>query len=304
MSDLGKKLAARLPHPLLYRVYLAWKWRALQRLSDASCRKAGVPPLAELDLNGFRRSDTVFILGSGSSINAIRAERWEAIARHDSIGLNLWPLHPFVPRVYCFEDMPPSEAPYPLLRSAFERRQDEYRDTLKIVNDCFYDGPQLINDLPTGWRTNLYYAPTMPAVARNASELAYCVRYLSRRGAFASSGRIEKLFKYGSNLIVCVSLAIRLGYKNLVLCGVDLKDQRYFYQDPELFPDMCDVEFLPRAQVHVTARSLDWLVPSKEVLGVLAAEVMAPRGIKLYVENAASGLHPEVPEAPASLFGA
>jgi len=300
MLGILKRAAARLPHPLLYRLYLAWSWRRLERVAESNRRRAGIPLLSERDLTGFRRSETVFILGSGPSINCISAERWRAMAEHDTIGLNLWPLHPFVPLIYCFEDMARTEAPYAALRQAFERRQEDYRDTLKIVDDCF--SGDLIRDLPAGWKTDLFCVHTLPAVAREPSELEYCIRYLDHRDAFTASSRLVRVFKYGSNLIACVALSVRLGYKQIVLCGVDLRDQAYFYQDPALFPEFSQLEFLPRNEKHVTTLSLDWLVPASEVLLNLRRRVLEPRGVALYVESRSSALWPRIKEAPAATW--
>ena len=300
--DPLKALAKKLPHPLLFRAYLATEHRRMERLAEAARRRAGIPPLRGADVSAWKRSTTVFILGSGSSINRIPAERWQAIAGHDSIALNLWPLHPFVPSIYCFESMLESEAPYRTLRDAIEERQHDYRDTLKIVTDCYYEQSQIIDRLPLEWRWNLYCAHTIPAVARTVAELEYCVRYWERRGAFAPASRVSRLFKYGSNLIAGVTFAIRMGYRQIVLCGVDLRDQRYFFQDAELFPRLSGLEFAPRSEPHPTTRRLPFLVPVDEVLLALKREIMEPRGIELSVESRTSALWPRLPEAPESLF--
>src|SRR5689334_18683341 len=43
-------------------------------------------------LRSTRRSDTVFVLGSGASLNEIPQHEWEAIAEHDTLGFN-WFVH-------------------------------------------------------------------------------------------------------------------------------------------------------------------------------------------------------------------
>lgn len=300
--DPLKAVAKRLPHPLLFRAYLATEHRRMERVAEAARRRAGIAPLREADLGAWKRSPVVFLLGSGSSINRISGERWKAIADHDTIALNLWPLHPFVPRIYCFESMLESEAPYRTLRDAIEERQHDYRDTLKIVNDCYYEQPQIIDHLSPEWRQNLYCAHTIPAVARTTAELEYCVRYWERRDAFSATPHVSRLFKYGSNLIAGVTLALRMEYRQIVLCGVDLTDQAYFFHDPELFPRFSGLEFAPRSEPHPTTRRLPFLVPVDEVLLVLKHEIMEPRGIELSVESRTSALWPRLPEAPESLY--
>ena len=50
-----------------------------------------------------KSSETVFILGSGGSIAEISEREWDLIDSHDSIGLNRWPIHDFVPTYYVLE---------------------------------------------------------------------------------------------------------------------------------------------------------------------------------------------------------
>ncbi|MGC1298446.1 MAG: hypothetical protein WA869_25750, partial [Alloacidobacterium sp.] len=75
-----------------------------------------------------RASDTLFILGSAWSINDISDERWQIIGRHDSVGINFWPVHPFVPRFFHFEDIAYDEQPvmYDAFRGLLERRAEAY----------------------------------------------------------------------------------------------------------------------------------------------------------------------------------
>src|SRR5690625_2390488 len=47
--------------------------------------------------------DTVFILGSGESINFLEAHKWKDISDNDSIGFNFWPIHEFIPTYFTFE---------------------------------------------------------------------------------------------------------------------------------------------------------------------------------------------------------
>ena len=61
--------------------------RALPWLSEQWSRSRYVV-LDEAALRKTRRSDTVFLFGSGYSLNDLSAEEWEHIAAHDTIGFN------------------------------------------------------------------------------------------------------------------------------------------------------------------------------------------------------------------------
>src|SRR4051812_41077020 len=71
---------------VLYARYLATvRARALNQIADC------ILPLISPDrLMSVKRTDTVFVLGSGSSINAISDAKWQTIATYDSIAFNFW----------------------------------------------------------------------------------------------------------------------------------------------------------------------------------------------------------------------
>ena len=100
-----KSLVKRLPHPLLMRIHHRYQLAQQSVLAREVSSRTGLPLLKTLDLRPLKTSDTVFILGSGWSINEITDARWSIIARHDSIAMNFWPFHPFVPRIYLFENI-------------------------------------------------------------------------------------------------------------------------------------------------------------------------------------------------------
>src|SRR5271155_5677250 len=162
-----RSLAKRLPHPLLYRLYHHTRLREQSARAAKAADLAGLPLLQTLELHNLRVSDTLFILGSASSINEISEDRWRTIGRHDSVGINFWPAHPFVPRFFHFENMTYDEQPamYETFRSLLERRSEAYRNTVKIVTEVNPIGPrQTVFQLPEGMKGNLYVGFSMPVV--------------------------------------------------------------------------------------------------------------------------------------------
>lgn len=303
-----KSVAKRLPHPLLLRLYHAHYLHSQARLTREVARAAQLPLLETLDLNPLKTSDTVFILGSGWSINEISEDRWRIIARHDSIGFNFWLVHAFVPRIYVFESGPYGNKDgrrpmFQLLKQTLERRAKYYANTVKIVTEAQpLNREQLITELSNKVRENLYVGYTAPIVARSERELAAGIAYLRKQGEFERSDRVRWLFKYGGSVIAMLSLAVRMGYKRIVLCGIDLGKQVYFYQHRERYPESADWEFVPRHNPHLTTRRLPWLVPAQQVVYEFKRAILDPVGTALFVENRSSTLFPVVPEAPRALF--
>ena len=159
---------------------------------------------------------------------------------------------------------------YDALQKLLECRSEDYVNTLKIITEVNPTGQrQTIFELPEGIRKNLYVGFSMPVVARNEEELRYGIRYLRSIGAFSPHARVAWLFKYGGSVIAMMTLGVLMSYKRIILCGVDLNRQDYFYQDPERYPECAGWEFVPRNEAHLTTRRLPWLVPAQSAVQYL-----------------------------------
>ena len=297
-------LAKRLPYPLFLRAfYLLYRYRNLPA-ADAARRRARVPLLSDCDLAAHKRSDTLFVLGGGTSINAITAERWQGIAAHDSLGLNWWLIHPFVPTFYMLEVVTEEAFPEGFRRyiEIANRRAPDYAGTVKIAMELDKPGTQSIAHVSPEFRRNLYAAYNLPAPARTEQEFARALRYLAATGPLRRETRFSTLLKYAASLTTTLAFALKLGYKNIVLCGIDLTTQEYFYQDPQLYPDWAEFEYVPRQSRHDTDVRLEWRIPVSSAIAVMRRELLEPAGVELYIENRGSALWPMLPEAPQWLF--
>jgi hypothetical protein len=307
----AKRLSKALPYPIFLRLYLASKWLRDVRELHWTRRNIDVQLLKTVDINKLKTSDTLFILGSGSSINQISADRWKAIARNDTIGCNFWLYHPFVPHMYFFEAIPRSyKLRYDEFNKIARHRADDYRDTLKVVTELLE--PVIPGDFrlrhgddfacPDQWKTNLYTLITFAVPAQNEREFATALRYVNSKGIFSVCNRLHYIFKQSSTVSSLVALGIRMRYRRIILCGVDLKNSEYFYQDPDLYPETSRVRFQPQDQVHFGLTPMPWMITTDTVLLELKKQVLDPLGIEIYVENRSSALWPVIPAAPEELF--
>jgi hypothetical protein len=301
-----KSLAKNLPNPLLLRIHHYYDLHRKSTLAHAVSERTGLPLLETLDLSQVKTSDTAFVLGSGWSINEIPDRQWEIIGRHDTIALNFWPLHPFVPRIYLFENLDRVEGKefiFDVLQQLLCQRAGDYRNVVKVISELQPLGPrQLVFEIPQDFRPNLYIGYSTGVVARNEGEFIAGIRYQRRRGIFTPGNHVAWHFKYGSSVIAAMSLAARMNYRQIVLCGIDLGRAEYFYHDAARYPDVCNWEFMPRSQAQVTTLRLQWRLPAQEAVYHFKDEVLDPAGIELFVENPSSSLFPRIPQAPSSLF--
>ncbi|MGE5490539.1 MAG: hypothetical protein ACM31P_04565 [Actinomycetota bacterium] len=275
------------------------RWtRSWLKLSFLSLGLAGRFPTA----NPFaetRRSDTLFILGSGTSINSLTSENWDEIRRHDSVGFNAWLLHDFVPQWYVFEPFKPLEATAFIGHNLGVRAED-YRNTRILLKDAerhrLGSLRKVIGMLPPQLHRNVWVSWDWESSSDNVNGFREELRSFERKGIFAGS-RYPALRKRATIFFLC-GLAVRAGYKKIVLCGVDLTDSGYFYYSyaDQLKARGFDVgEIFPANVPHKTDTPEFGVITISRALDILTAEVLQPRGIELAVGFKSSKLYPTFP---------
>jgi len=176
--------------------------------------------LDEPALRATRRSDTVFVFGSGASLNDLRPDELTEIARHDTLGFN-WFVHQDFLRCdyHLVRGIPDTDLDPAVWRPQVEeycrliRESPRFHDTVFLVQTGFRatNGNRVVGLrlLPEGariflWRTN--------------------TRAVEPGETFA-----DGLTHGHSTLQECINFAFLLGWREIVLVGVDLYDRRYFW---------------------------------------------------------------------------
>jgi hypothetical protein len=273
------------------------------RREDEARVKNELIPLETINVSRFKKSNTVFMLGSGPSINAISKQKWDAIAKHDSMACNFWLFHDFVPTFYFYEAIGYRNGElFEVFRRVSEKRAKEYSRCIKVVTGSAGLAPHFDLFRPDSWAQDLYTTYTIPVASRNEKEFVSGLRFIRSLGLFGRSERIKYLFKQASSITGLISLAVRMGYKQIVLCGVDLDRAAYFYQDCRLYPDGDKIEFQPIDRPHILVTPKPWKILTDAAILAMNREILEPAGVKIYVENRCSRLWPAIPEVPVSLF--
>ena len=176
--------------------------------------------LSEAELKASRKSDTVFIFGSGYSLNDISSEEWRQFEKHDTLGLSGFIYQKWV------------RVDYHLIRGWVEAKAGalnwrahsedfanvlnsnaHFKDTILVLQGEYL--AQFCNTL-IGYR-----------LIRPATRI---FRYSTARGAQAATRCLKDgLCHTVGTLSDAVNFAYCLGWKNIVLVGVDLYDSRYFW---------------------------------------------------------------------------
>lgn len=183
-------------------------------------RKHRYELLDEQELRRTRRSDTVFVFGSGASLNDLTPAEWAEIERHDTLGFNWWVHQRFV------------RTDYHLIRGIPDTDLDP-RVWRPQVAEYF----RLLRDNPLFERTIFLVHSGFRAINGNRAIGYQLLPEQSRVFLWRSSIRVglpsgsfrEGLVHGQSTIQECINFAYLLGWKRIVLTGVDLYDRRYFW---------------------------------------------------------------------------
>lgn len=271
------------------RAYASWartEWRRVRHVA-ALRKSAGLPGFDPAECRARKGSDTLFILGSGASVGRLGGADFEQIAAADSIGLNFWVLHDFVPDFHQFE-----VAPEPDRRDTFNtmltRKANAYSRVLFLYKDL-ETRQQDLAAIPGDVAANLRVINKVHLPLRDPAMMRSVLRWWQRLSLMQRSGL--PLFGRAS-LSLAVSFGILMGYDKIVLVGVDLNDYRYFWDDDPRYTGF----FADRpAGLHSSVTADAGLVPIDELLIAMNEIMLRPRGMQLFAGHATSALHPRLP---------
>lgn len=197
----------------------------------ASMRACGVlHTVDELDIAATKRSNTIFILGSGSSVNDLTDADWAFIGTHDSIGFNYWLLQDFVPTFYFVELGTASLAEDEYILRLLDRRLPDLGGMPIIVESkCWLRHDGVTSRLPRRLRSQVFFYA--PYYLRTTS--FDVVEWLMRRGRWFwryGSCDLRAIVHHRASLSAIVLFAFLAGYEEIVLAGVDLSNSVYFWE--------------------------------------------------------------------------
>tara|TARA_B100000242_G_scaffold292897_2_gene269462 strand:+ start:258 stop:1112 length:855 start_codon:yes stop_codon:yes gene_type:complete len=173
-------------------------------------------------INNKKKSDTIFIFGSGWSVNNINKSQWDKMSNHNTLSFNWFIYQSFI------------RIDYHLVRGTFYyvRKLSDALSVNRLYSDLISSN-KFYND------TNLFIQEGKTALAGN---LILGVKMLPKRYSICrfktkSKGIYEipsNNFNNGlvhgpSTLVDTINLAILGGWKKIVLVGVDLYNTSYFW---------------------------------------------------------------------------
>lgn len=180
-------------------------------------------------------SDTFFILGAGSSINNLSLGNFNEIASHYSVGVNTWPVHSFVPDFYSFECVSWIGDGFDLSRALQSLGRKDILEAkppillLRLKTDSEISQLQA---LPKGFQGPLFFYGRVSPSTRKESNLEGDLTWFHKT---QNNSTPQIVVDSGASIVRMISLGIFLGYRRIVLTGVDLNNSPYFWQENDFY---------------------------------------------------------------------
>lgn len=185
------------------------------------------------NFSGFSR-DYFFIFANGASVNELTQADFDFMRPHFSVGLNAWPLHPFVPSAYAFElwgglNRHDAELEFLLRRASRNQRASSSPAWLVRPNRQQIELVAAIMSAVPGLKVDLYGRANLAtnSLSRIDLEISEALSFLK---GYANPAPV--LLDNGSSVVRMISLALLHGFRKVILVGVDLTESPYFWYDP------------------------------------------------------------------------
>jgi len=238
-------------------------------------------------------NSTCFIMGCGSSINDITPEQFSLIKRNYSIGINSWFLHDFKTNIYMFEAGDPSWSEASKIFKYLEKNYLEYKEIpILMPYESFWFDTK-IKHLRKTSKLKIFYYFVLPFLITNKIFLSKAYIAKSKLSKFLNLD--ASIYGSGSSVIRAVCLAQELGYKKIVLLGVDLSNTDYFYDVDNSFlikKGISNYENNQKSKIHLTNDPKSKKIILEDFLKF--AEEDKYFNSKIYIASKKSSLYPEI----------
>jgi hypothetical protein len=232
--------------------------------------------LAELPV----KTECVTILGCGASVLEVSDKIWQEIQENDTIGMNFWIVHKFVPDVYFFEANRDKERNQFMIE-CMRMRKEEYAEVASVVNwrvwRRAYKDPKVLEDI---FGSNIcYFALPRCPIDTNARLEKRIRRWLPA----SSQYQLKSVSQYHGSLAIVLQIAVLAGYRKIRLVGVDLDARGYFWEyhaGNSLVMD-CSKLGTTKGRIHPTALRKDNIpgIPMSAFLKIFAKAARELKGV-------------------------
>lgn len=256
-----------------------------------------------------KKSDTVFILGSGPSINEINSFQWDYIEDNDSWGFNFWLCHNFIPDIFFgqshvdIEEDQRFNFEMDILMNQMLIDKKHLYNKVKFylrgdnVNDYKFQKSQFGETILNS-EFNYYFMPELIIRSKNKIRPIKLMNNIYDMGFFSGKFNYHPIPKFGNTVTELISLALIAGYKNIVLCGIDMNDGGHFYDEDFYLKKYGFLKKLKawsnKSKTHPHADRKQLKYTSKDVIMDLNKFAKKRFESEIFVSNSTSSLYPEI----------
>ena len=179
-----------------------------------------------------KKSNTLFILGSGSSINKLTKKQFDFISQNDSIATLSMIKHKFIADFYSIEVITQENRDQDVLQeeiiSKLIAKDQYYKKSFFIIRPKVSSIRSSLNlqELIIAKFNGVWDFPKS-IISISKFEFKTTLKLLDKFRIFSSD---KSFLDFNSTIIWCIFLAIKLQYRHIVLCGIDLEGP-YFYEE-------------------------------------------------------------------------
>lgn len=253
---------------------------------------------------------TLFVLGSGASVNRLTAAHFEAVERGYSIGMNAWVSHSFVPDAYSFEAdniLAPASIEIKTMSTALSRRAKSHPNLLLLLfRPRRTDLLHRMVSVPESMKPRAFMYGRHNLLTRSDSALRRDLGPLlvKRQRALDSS---PVLIDNGASVVRMVSIGLYAGFKEIVLLGIDLNSSPYFWEAADASPShrkMRGLYHRPQNAEHDTLETFDRPYSNLVFIEELARAAKHHFGVSIYIGTEGSSLIGKLPRYEWKINGA
>jgi len=186
-------------------------------------------------LRGWEKK-TLFILGSGASVNRLTEAHFAAVQRGFSIGMNAWVSHDFVPDAYSFEadsSLAPASLEIRTMSKALSRRALSHPETILLL--LRPKRPELVHrmvEVPEGLKRRAFMYGRHNLLTRTDAALRKDLGPIVAN-RFENFHNSPVLIDNGASVVRMIEIGLFAGFREIVLLGIDLNSSPYFWEAPD-----------------------------------------------------------------------
>lgn len=251
-------------------------------------------------LKQYKKHDRVFIIGSGTSINKYSDEMRREIQSNDSITFNFSMMYGISSNYHMIE---PSERVGSEVNkcmdkdvSLFAKKNPETCILLKNARS----GKGVLHYIDESLRQKCHLVKTTVMPIRKVTDLPLALKTIKSDLCryHKNPKMIYNLYVKRASIFSLITLARDLGYKEIILCGIELNNDFYFYEDKRV--EYEDIGYLVpevihnEVDIHKTDDPKFGEVTASELIKQYNRIVLVPEGIKLYIATKDSALNKDI----------